>query len=64
MIVKLMSSGTKQWTDTRSARTSLSSLLTHDPAFLRLQPGVYALKALVSDEVVVVVVFVWWWWCL
>lgn len=51
MIHKLMASNVKQWTDTRAARTSISSLLAHDPAFLRIRPGVYVLKALLTDEV-------------
>lgn len=51
MIQRLMADNVKQWTDTRTARTSISSQLAHDPAFVRMRPGVYALKALLTDEV-------------
>lgn len=51
MIHRLMADNVKQWNDTRTARTSISSQLAHDPAFMRLRPGVFALKPLLTDEV-------------
>ena len=42
-------SGVKRWEDQRIAKSSVASSCTHDPAFVRLQKGRFALRALRPD---------------
>ena len=42
-------SGVKHWEDQRIAKSSVASSCTHDPAFVRLQKGRFALRALRPD---------------
>ena len=39
----------KRWEDPRIAKSSVASSCTHDPAFVRLQKGRFALRALRPD---------------
>ena len=39
----------KRWEDQRIAKSSVASSCTHDPAFVRLQKGRFALRALRPD---------------
>ena len=39
----------KHWEDQRIAKSSVASSCTHDPAFVRLQKGRFALRALRPD---------------
>ena len=38
----------KHWEDQRIAKSSVASSCTHDPAFVRLQKGRFALRALIQ----------------
>lgn len=42
---------TSAWPDPRAAKSSIASTCAHDPAFVRLKQGVFALRALVPQEV-------------
>ena len=49
LVEAVHASGVKTWEDQRIAKSSVASSCTHDPAFVRLQKGRFALRALRPD---------------
>ncbi len=49
LVEAVHASGVKRWEDARIAKSSVASSCTHDPAFVRLQKGRFALRALRPD---------------
>ena len=49
LVEAVHASGVKRWEDPRIAKSSVASSCTHDPAFVRLQKGRFALRALRPD---------------
>ncbi|KAL6770363.1 hypothetical protein ACKKBG_A34655 [Auxenochlorella protothecoides x Auxenochlorella symbiontica] len=47
---RIVDAGLRAWDDTRAARNSVASTCGHDPAFVRVGPGRFALRALVPLE--------------
>ena len=49
LVEAVHASEVKTWEDARIAKSSVASSCTHDPAFVRLQKGRFALRALRPD---------------
>ena len=59
LVEAVHASGVKRWEDARIAKSSVASSCTHDPAFVRLQKGRFALRALRPDLEVMPCALVW-----
>lgn len=50
MAQAIIDRGLKQWDDFKTARNSVASTIGHDPAFVRIGPGTFALSVLMDPE--------------